>query len=167
MTNLEESERWVFRGKAQKLWPYQKDEPTTGALLCTLYPDLFLELGFEEESDVKREEGKDDEAIRWEDAAEIKNGAVAAALPLATAMGAIVTPHLHNGVTHVLCELKRHKSLVWSATLPRSIFSDPEYGARLHERLISLEDSACMKRQQRKTVLLVSPEWMDEKWSET
>ena len=167
MTNLEESERWVFRGKAQKLWPYQKDEPTAGALLCTLYPDLFLELGFEEESDVKREEGKDDEAIRWEDAAEIKNGAVAAALPLATAMGAIVTPHLHNGVTHVLCELKRHKSLAWSATLPRSIFSDPEYGARLHERLISLEDSACMKRQQRKTVLLVSPEWMDEKWSET
>ena len=124
-----------------------------------------MELGFEEEADVKREEGKDGEAIRWEDAAEIKNGAVAASLPLATAMGAIVTPHLHSGVTHVLCELKRHTVIEWKATLPRSIFSDPEYGARLHERLISLEDSAGLKRQRRRTVLLVSPAWMDEKWA--
>jgi len=166
INDLVESERWVFRGKAQKLWPFQKDEQITGASLCTLFPDLFVDLGFEEETDAKREEGSSNESIRWEDASEIKNGAVAASLPLATAMGAIVTPHLHSGVTHVLCELKRHKSLEWAATLPRSIFVDPECGARLHERLISLEDLACLKRQQRRNVLLVSPAWMDEKWAE-
>ncbi len=166
MTEFKDSERWVFRGKAQKLWPYEKYEQPTGAL-CTLYPDLFEDLGFEEEADAKREAGTDDESIRWEDAAEIKNGAVSASLPLATAMGAIATPHLHNGVTHVLCDLKRHKSLEWTATLPRAIFSDPESAARLHERLISLEDSAGLKRQRRRTVLLVSPAWIDEKWTET
>ena len=167
LTDFKESERWVFRGKAQKLWPYEKDEQTTGdAPLYTLYPDLFEDLGFEEEADAKREDGTNDEFIRWEDAAEIKNGAVSASMPLATAMGAIVTPHLHDGVSHVLCELKRHKSLEWSATLPRSIFSDPECAARLHERLISLEDSAGLKRQRRRTVLLVSPAWVDEKWFE-
>mmetsp|Transcript_7253 Transcript_7253/g.11900 ORF Transcript_7253/g.11900 Transcript_7253/m.11900 type:complete len:1401 (+) Transcript_7253:1066-5268(+) len=166
MTDFNVSERWVFRGKAQKLWPYQKDAQTTGTALCTLYPDLFDDPGFEEEVDAKREDGTDNESIRWEDASEIKNGAVAASLPLATAMGAIVTPHLHNSVTHVLCELKRHKSLEWTATLPRSIFTDPECAARIHERLISLEDSAGLKRQRREPVLLVSPAWMDEKWVE-
>lgn len=164
MKDFNESERWVFRGRAQKLWPYQTDVHSAGSVLCTLYPDLFEDLGFEEETDANKEAGTDNESIRWEDASEIKNGAVAASLPLATAMGAIVTPHLHNGVTHVLCELKRHKSLEWTATLPRSIFADPKCATRIHERLISLEDSAGLKRQQRRTVLLVSPAWMDEKW---
>ena len=167
MTEFDELERWVFRGQAQKLWPYQKDvQNTAGSSLCVLYPDLFEDPGFDEETDARREHGSDGESFRWEDASEIKNGAVAASLPLATAMGAIVTPHFHNGVTHVLCQLKRHKFLKWTATLPRSIFSDSECAARLHERLISLEDSAGLKRQRRQTVLLVSPAWVDEKWSE-
>ena len=107
------------------------------------------------------------ESPRWKDAMESKRlEEVAAVLPLAKALGAIITHHLHGGVTHVLCDLKRHKMLKWSSIRPLSVFADAESGSRLHERLISLEESATLGGDIDKAVFLVSPDWMEEKWNE-
>ena len=70
--------------------------------------------------------------------------------------------HLHNGVTHVLCDLQRHKILKWSSRHPVSVYSDAESGSRLHERLIALEEISV----EWPGVLLVSPAWLEDKWNE-
>mmetsp|Transcript_12719 Transcript_12719/g.22300 ORF Transcript_12719/g.22300 Transcript_12719/m.22300 type:complete len:877 (-) Transcript_12719:136-2766(-) len=168
MKNVADHERWIFSGKAQKLWPYGEHADVNRSL-CILYPDLFADLGLEEEEEADNGVLSVDETLRWKDAMESKSlGKVAASLPLAKALGAIVTPHLHSGVTHVLCDLKRHKMLKWSSMHPLTIFSDAESGSRLHERLISLEESAALDRasDSDKSVLLVSPDWLEERWNE-
>jgi hypothetical protein len=162
MSRFDEKDRWIFGGKMQKLWPYGKD--TTADKPVILYPDLFATVGYEEQDDADRESLDVAESPRWKQVMESKSlGRVAATLPLAKALGAIVTPHLHSGVTHILCDLKRHKMTKWSSMNPLSIFADVESGSRLHERLISLEDSTdedCVNE-----VMLVSADWLDEKWT--
>jgi hypothetical protein len=173
LNSFNEDERWIFGGKVQKLWPYGKhtnadrhqsssgEEPAT--TLCILYPDLFAHLGFEEKGEAIKEALDFSESPRWQDVMESKSlGKVAATLPLAKALGAIVTPHLHNGVTHVLCDLQRHKVLKWSSRHPVSVYSDAESGSRLHKRLISLEEISTEWHG----VLLVSPTWLEDKWND-
>lgn len=157
-----EEERWVFGCKAQKLWPYEKSIDT-GRWLTVLYPDLFEDLGFEEQEHVEKDLLS--EPMRWQDVMESKSlGDLSATLPLAKALGAIVTPHLHSGVTHVLCDLKRHKMLKWTSMLPINVYSDAESGLRLHERLNSLEESAALESAIERSVLLVTPDWLEEQW---
>lgn len=162
--NFNENERWIFGGKLQKLWPYAKHTNENASTCIILYPDLFDDLGYEDEVDAKKEVIDFKESPRWED--DIMNskrlGYVAATLPLAKALGAIVTPHLHSGVTHILCDLVRHKMLKWSSRHHLSIYSNPQSGSRLHERLISLEEISA----DWPGVLLVSPTWLEDKWNE-
>lgn len=161
LNNFEESERWVFGGKVQKLWPYQK-HLDTNCSICILYPDMFKDLGFEEQEDASKEALKFTESPRWKDVIESKSlGKLAASLPLAKALGAIVTPHLHSGVSHVLCDLNR-RQLKWSSMHPISIYSDAESGSRLHERLITLEE---ILGPDWPGVFLVSPVWLEETWN--
>jgi len=128
-----------------------------------LYPDLFEDLGFEEQEHVEKDLLS--EPMRWQDVMESKSlGDLSATLPLAKALGAIVTPHLHSGVTHVLCDLKRHKMLKWTSMLPINVYSDAESGLRLHERLNSLEESAALESAIERSVLLVTPDWLEEQW---
>ena len=161
--NFKDNERWIFGGKLQKLWPYSK-HTDEDASKCILYPDLFDDLGYEDEVDANKESLVFNESPRWEeDIMESKSlGYVAATLPLAKALGALVTPHLHSGVTHILCDLVRHKMLKWSSRHPLTIYSDPQSGSRLHERLISLEEISA----DWPGVLLVSPTWLEDKWNE-
>ena len=162
LNSFDENERWIFALKAQKLWPYDSHDDFDSSSLCILYPDLFDDLGFEEQEDADKEAQKASVSPRWEETMASKSlGKVNAALPLAKALGAIVTPHLHSGVTHVLCDLKRHKTLKWSSMQPLSIYSDRESGLRLNERLTSLEESAAIHRTGDRSVLLVSPEWLE------
>lgn len=162
LNSFNEDERWIFGGKVQKLWPYGKHTDADGSI-CILYPDLFAHLGFEEKGEAIKEALDFTESPRWKDVMESKSlGKVAATLPLAKALGAIVTPHLHNGVTHVLCDLQRHKILKWSSRHPVSLYSDAESGSRLHERLTSLEEIST----EWPGVLLVSPAWLEDKWNE-
>ncbi|KAL7548623.1 hypothetical protein ACHAWF_011897 [Thalassiosira exigua] len=165
MNDFTDDERWIFGGKAQTLWPYEK-QCNSNNEMCIMYPDLFENLGLEEELEAMKETQK---AIstRWKGMMEGKSlGKVAAALPLAKALGTFVTPHLHSGVTHILCDLKRDgaKPLKWSSRLPLTIFSDTASGSRLHERLTSLEESAALNGASYEGVLLVSPEWLEKKW---
>lgn len=167
MSSLEESDRWVFGCTLQKLWPY-KDTPTCGRTkLIVVYPDVFNNLGLEDEADAKNEESFSD-GERWENNVSKgkHQGSIFAVLPLLQTMGAIVSSHLHNNVTHVLCEMKSKKVLQWTSTLPRSVYSDPEAGALLHERLTSLEESAVLSGNEWSDVMLVSPLWVEEKWKE-
>lgn len=167
MNSFNGSERWVFGGRAQKLWPYAKHAGENSAV-CILYPDLFNDLGLEEKEDADKEALRSGVSPRWKDAVDGSKslGQVTATLPLAKALGAIVTPHLHIGVTHVLCDLKRHKMLKWSSMHPLSIYSNAQSGSHLHERLISLEESAALDGDSDFSVLLVSPDWLEEKWNE-
>ncbi len=164
---LADNERWIFGGKVQKLWPYGEHADANSSM-CILYPDLFADLGLEEEEMVNKGSPSTGPSPCWNDVAESRrSGNVAAALPLARALGAVVTPHLHGGVTHVLCDLRRHKALKWSSLRPPSVFSDADSGARLHERLVSLEKSASLgRRASDGSVYLVSPDWLEEKWNE-
>lgn len=100
LTDFPSKERWIFGGKSQKLWPYG-EHADSDASLCILYPDLFEDPGFEEEEDANREAVKSAGASpRWNETMWGDSlGKVNAALPLAKALGAFVTPHLHSGVT--------------------------------------------------------------------
>lgn len=163
LNNFNDNERWIFGGKLQRLWPYAKsaDKDTSK---CILYPDLFDDLGYEDEVDANKETLNVNESPRWkDDVMDSKSlGYVAATLPLAKALGAIITPHLHSGVTHILCDLVRHKILKWSSRHPLSIYSNPQSASRLHERLISLEEISA----DWPGVVLVSPTWLEDKWNE-
>jgi len=172
MNSFDENERWVFGGKIQKLWPYSKEARSTmddddEKALFILYPDLFDDLGFEEQEDVDKESSRVVVSPRWQETmASKKLGKVNAALPLAKALGAIVTPHLHSGVSHVLCDLRKHKTIKWSSMHPLTIYSDIESGKLLNERLDSLEESAAISRSGGRSVMLVSPEWLEEQIGE-
>jgi len=168
ISSFDDNERWIFGGKIQKLWPYSKESRSVmddedEKALFILYPDLFDDLGFEEQEDADKESSRVVVSPRWEETmASKKLGKVNAALPLAKALGAIVTPHLHSGVTHVLCDLRKHKTIKWSSMHPLTIYSDIESGKLLNERLISLEESAAISRSGERSVMLVSPEWLEE-----
>jgi hypothetical protein len=134
--------------------------------MCILYPDLFDDLGTEEEGEAQKEAQRAGVSPRWEETMESSSlGDVAATLPLAKALGVIVSPHLHGGVTHVLCNLRRHKILKWSSVHPLTIYSDPEYGSILNERLISLEETAALRGGEH-DVYLISPDWLEQTWNE-
>ena len=165
---FDENERWVFGLKAQKLWPKGKYNHATSEggnklSLCILYPDLFEDLGFEEKEDADKETKIPSISPRWEESMASKVlGKVNAVLPLAKALGAIVTPHLHSGVTHILCDLTRHKILKWSSMHPLAVYSDTKSGLQLTDRLNSLEESAVIGQIGKRSVFLVSPEWLKE-----
>ena len=166
MENFTPLERWIFCGKAQKLWPYGKHADVDSSL-CILYPDLFVDPGREVEDDKNKVAISANESPRWKEVMMSKTlGSVASVLPLAKALGAIVTPHLHSGVTHVLCDLKRHTKLTWKSRGSCDIFTDKKSGLQLHERLVSLEESAVLEGNVDKHVLLVSPDWLEGIWND-
>lgn len=166
ISSLDKSDRWVFGGKMQKLWPYDYGATSSQRRLTVVYADVFTDLGFEEEVDAKNEERINDR-IRWKNnVAACKQGSLFAVIPLLQVMGAVVSSHLHSGVTHILCEMKSRKILKWTSTLPRSVFANSAAGALMHERLLSLEESAVLNGKKWEHVMLVSPEWVMETWDE-
>lgn len=150
-------ERWVFGGQLQTLWPYHKDPCKSTESLVILYPDIFSNFGSEEIENSKQSPNDREGDI----IASRAMGQISSVLPLVKIMGAVVASHLHSGVTHVLCELKKHKILEWVITLPRSVYADDSSGMLLHKRLMSLEE---MAPNDKKSILLVTPEWVREMW---
>eukprot|EP00804_Cyclotella_cryptica_P017290 CCRYP_019569-RA/>CCRYP_019569-RA protein AED:0.15 eAED:0.15 QI:2748/0.77/0.7/1/0.66/0.7/10/0/599 len=129
ISSIEECDRWVFRCKLQKLWPYKKDS-TSRCRLSVVYPDVFIDVGLEEEEDAGNDENNSN-GSRWDNsvARGKRQGSVLAVLPLLQVMGAEVATHLHSGVTHILCEMKSKSVLKWSSTLPRSVFANIKAGS--------------------------------------
>ena len=167
ISSLDECDRWVFGGKLQKLWPYKREVSVNVPNLIVVYPAVFTDAGFEEEIDARNEEILSN-GTRWDNnvVKGKQHGAIFAVLPLVQIMGAFVTSHLHHDVTHILCQIKRKTILKWTSTLPRSVFVNPEAGEILHERLLSLEESAVVCGNKWKGVLLVSPDWVEENWNQ-
>jgi hypothetical protein len=98
------------------------------------------------------------DSSRWEN--KLRSGLgvsrLQSTIPLAKAMGAVVTCHLHSGVTHILCNLsKGEKSLEWSRKLTSSIFDDVETGESLLFYMIQCSFHL--------PVHLVSPEWIKKR----
>ena len=166
-SNFDRFDCWVFRGKLQKLWPYEKDADWSKEFKFTVvYLDVFINTGFEEEVDARNEELHGN-TVRWDTnvATNKQYGSELAVLPLLQIMGAVVSAHLHDGVTHILCEMKSKQIMKWTSTLPRSIFANTETGSLLHERLLFLEESAALSGKKWRDVMLISPEWVEGTWN--
>ena len=134
-----------------------------------MYPDVFgSNYGIMEEAAALGDIQSCDKSNRWD----IVNpsdatGAVASALPLAAAMGAQITHHLHLGITHVLVEMhKQHEQVRWRPSLSLNVFVNKETGKALSYRLEELDDEETFAgRPGKGEVLLVSPEWVRKEWS--
>jgi hypothetical protein len=160
MSSLEESERFIMFGARQVLGCNR----STKSGPAVLYPDVFTSgLGSLEEVALENSFNHPRSA-RWgeiSDAAKLCG--IMSALPLATHMGAQLTPYLHNGVTHVVCELKKKKSMQWD---PDEFDCDAfvnELGARrIHRRLLYLHGEDSNPQE----ILFVTPQWIRETWEE-
>jgi hypothetical protein len=84
---------------------------------------------------------------------------VASVLPLARAMGAKVTSHLHKRVTHILCDIDCDMPLYWNPIISMKAFHDLERGLSLHQRLMEINSDSEIN------VILVSPRWVRNSWS--
>ena len=128
-----------------------------------VYPDLFQEgdFGFLNERDASEDQMQDLPSSRWMNIRkEHLRNHISSVLPLMAAMGAHITPHLHSGVTHVLCHLKSPQSQVWQPDTSNEIFSDQDRGKLLNSRLLELEGN-----QRDRNVTLISPAWVRMRWA--
>lgn len=116
-------------------------------LQVVLYPDIFRDdFGFHEES---RAMSRLDDAESSRDANRIHR-----AIPVALAMGATVTSHLHSGVTHVLCSIGGSRGwTIWSQEA-----NAVSLGIR--ESLVDRLLLVCSDRERQ--VVLVSPQYLSK-----
>jgi hypothetical protein len=167
---LKPNERWILSCRNQPLWPYTKEgDDSKVASVVILYPDVFgFDFGLLSESGSttttisSAENGAD--GARWKRAnSTLQPSGMASLLPLARVMGAFVTPHLHAGVTHVLCELGQGTDfIVWTKKMEPSCFRDPARGQPLLNRLVKLDAD----RTGDHPVALVSAKWIRDMWKE-
>ena len=117
-----------------------------------LYPDIYPagKYGFQKGDDVRELER---DVCHRSTTCE-----VASVLPLAKVMGAKVTSHLHQGVTHILCDIACD-TLNWHPSVCTNTFHDLKRGSSLHERLVEMNSDSPID------VILVSPSWIRAKWS--
>lgn len=150
---LDESERWIAGCNVQKFWPYQKDMASRPRVV--LYPDVFdHDLGLTLESSVT----PDIEDSRWAQvSSSLPTTLTLSVLPLARVMGAFVTSSLHDGVTHVLCNLSSpHNEVVYEEIIEMNVFVDSKRASELCKRLQELNRI----RVRGILVTFVSPSWV-------
>lgn len=156
--HLEDDKRWVVACKRQPLWPYnRRAEPQTRTVL---YPDIFGD-GCGELSDGQMENDNSDD--RWKHVSpDLQSSWISAALPLVRVMGGFVASHLHDGVTHILCDLADGKDeIIVGDSTADSVFSDSRRGRTIMDRLHKLDEISLQDR----VVILVSPRWVRKrKW---
>lgn len=150
--SLPARDRWVVAGDIEKLWNFrQPNASSNGAGPIVIFPDLFGEdFGLEESDEVLEEVFSMVPTDRWDTLPEeAQLSSLSSSLPLARTMGAQVTPHLHNGVTHVLCDLKGRDTVFWQAdSFDPSFFVNEDHAFQLHRRLLALhgeDDSVVVK----------------------
>jgi hypothetical protein len=155
--HFEENDQWIQGGRRQLFCPFllQYDESGTvcGGVRhsegpAILYPDLFGDdFGLEKSEDASS-------AVGLRRVGTTDGLSLAALIPLVESMGAFVTPHLHEKVTHILCLLKHHDILFWEISLS----SDALEHQYLHEELKK------RFRNTRQKIKLVSPQWVKKTW---
>jgi len=152
---LEPSMRWSIAGPLQKFWPYKKCSQET--TMMVFYPDIFeMDFGERSATDLRAEE----ELERWSRVSE-QTGNLISCLPLTRLMGAQVTLHLHDGVTHVLCELVESPIIAWEK-FNVDYFLHKKRARRIKTRLQGMQHK---KKECR--IHFVSPEWIRDQWDST
>jgi hypothetical protein len=158
--SLVASERWVLAGDFEKLWVYRSQD-TADFPPTVLYPDIFEDdYGLCKNQVTLQEVLSGTPSTRWDNlSTAAQMGTLASSLPLARALGAQVTPHLHDGVTHILCHLRDRDKVSWK---PRSFrpdpFQYPERALSLHRRLLDLHPEST--DEESVIVEFVSPNWI-------
>jgi hypothetical protein len=150
---LNESERWIAGCKVQTLWPYKRGKNSESRVV--LYPDVFhQDLGQILESTVTPEI----EESRWTKVSSSPTtNWFLSVLPLARVMGAFVTSNLHDGVTHVLCDLSfPHVEIHYVENIDMNVFVDSQRASDLCKRLFELNNI----RVHKNAIKLVSPNWV-------
>jgi hypothetical protein len=163
--SLVASERWVLAGGFEKLWVYRSQD-TTDCPPTVLYPDIFGDdYGLCKNQDALKEVLSGTQSTRWDDLSTVAQmGTLASSLPLARALGAQVTPHLHDGVTHVLCHLCDCDKVSWKRHSFRSDpFKYPERALSLHRRLLDLHPEST--DEESVIVEFVSPKWIQKQFN--
>ena len=84
---------------------------------------------------------------------------VQSCLPLLRAMGVLVTPHLHSGVTHILCDLIDDVHTINVVDVDAETFRDPTRGRAILTHLRNAKGG--------KQTLFISPMWVRRKWAST
>jgi hypothetical protein len=79
---------------------------------------------------------------------------LSALIPLIESMGALVTPHLHEKVTHILCILKYHDTINWEVSLSSDVFERQSLHEELKQRV----------GNKSRNITLVSPRWVKANW---
>jgi hypothetical protein len=162
---LKPDERWIVSACGhQPLWPYttKGGDPEVAAVII-LYPDVFgSDMGLLSKSGtaVARSAESGADVARWKRADSTpQSNVIASVLPLARVMGAFVTPHLHAGVTHVLCDLGEGTDFVaWTTLTEPSCFRDPGRGQQVLNRLVKIDWGSVGSH----AVSLVSVKWIRE-----
>mmetsp|Transcript_21953 Transcript_21953/g.60996 ORF Transcript_21953/g.60996 Transcript_21953/m.60996 type:complete len:1287 (+) Transcript_21953:202-4062(+) len=154
LIDLPKEERWVLSSRYTSLWPYKDDTETSyERKAVVLYPDIFRRgYGFVEEKDAVDEALALTESTRWNQIAN-QLDEITSVLPLVSIMGGLTTPHLHTGVTHIICLMRDDSEHPYEDAMSLDIFVCKERGHRLMQYL----------RQNflhRNELKLVSPNWI-------
>lgn len=140
-------------GPHSKFWPFNEHGTPTAAIV--IYPDIFnSDFGLRDRSIDLDEVMSGEVQSRWKQVA-TDSGPVSSCLPLARAMGAQVSPHLHDGVTHVLCE-SANDLVLWNER-DVDCFTNVDRARDICARL------EAMHKGQSK-VVFVSPDWVRRQW---
>lgn len=154
--------KWTISGHRQKFIDTNKKENDPTKYFMVVYPDLFQEddFGFMNARDALEDQMRDLASSRWKNIKKVHlMNDISSVLPLLAAMGAHTTPHLHSGVTHVLCHLKSSEPQIWRPGASNDIFSDQNRAAFINSRLLALTEV-----WQDMDVTLVSPAWVRKQW---
>jgi hypothetical protein len=157
--DLPENERWVLSSKYTSLWPYKEGTAdgnfSQAGKAVVVYPHLFLNgFGFCGEKDALDEVLSCTRSKRWDNIV-LYSDEIASTLPLLSMMGGMVTPHLHCGVTHVLCLLKTDVECKYEDAEYLDVFVYKEDGRRLLEYL--------EQQSRQHDVKFISPNWIRKK----
>eukprot|EP00536_Pseudo-nitzschia_multiseries_P001547 jgi/Psemu1/322119/estExt_fgenesh1_pg.C_190073 len=157
LIDLPKEERWILSSAYTNLWPYNNDEETSDERKAVvLYPDVFCRgFGFMNEKDATDEVLFLTKSTRWDHVAKDFDE-IMSVLPIVSVMGGLTTPHLHFGVTHIICLMKADGEYPYEDTMSLDIFVCKERGRRLMQYI----------RQNfphRNELKLVSPTWIRNK----
>jgi hypothetical protein len=157
--SMKASDRWILTCSHQPLWPYQSEgkleEDYSPAVV---YADLHLN-GFEvvAEGEVIKEVSAGMDVARSLNTCD----RIQSCLPLLRAMGGLVTPHLHSGVTHILCDLIDDVHTINAVDIVAETFRDPARGGVVLAHL----RQATGESEEGKQTLFISPMWVRLKWA--
>jgi len=164
-TLLEDDELWVLSGRMRTLFAYSLKEDIRNQIdigkdqakqqsSVIVYPDLFCDsfglLREEECRNILPElQSRRLQLVSWN----ILHCEIAASLPLVKALGATISFHLHDGVTHILCDSKQERSIELMENLLNIDCRLP-----LRKRLIEIYDEHPGEK------FFVSPKWFQQKF---